>query len=180
MDLPGELCVPSDRAVKVLTLVLVITDDGVLLGRKTRGFGEGRWNGFGGKVEPGESVRAGALRELHEEASIHATDLQHTAVIYFWFDEGEERLLETHLFVATAYDGVPAASEEMSPIEWYPPTALPFDKMWPDDSTWVPHLLAHRGSPFIAKFRFKDVDEAAITHSEITPVSLECLAAIRQ
>lgn len=37
-------------------------DDQVLLGYKKRGFGVGTWNGFGGKVEEGESIRNGALR----------------------------------------------------------------------------------------------------------------------
>jgi hypothetical protein len=36
----------------------------VLLGRKKRGFGEGYVNGFGGKVEPGETVEAAAAREV--------------------------------------------------------------------------------------------------------------------
>ena len=42
----------------------------VLLGMKKRGFGVGKWNGFGGKVENGETVFDGAMRELQEECSI--------------------------------------------------------------------------------------------------------------
>ena len=34
---------------------------------KKRGFGEGKWNGFGGKVEEGETILQAALRELKEE-----------------------------------------------------------------------------------------------------------------
>jgi len=33
---------------------------------KKRGFGAGRYNGFGGKVEPGETILQGAQRELQE------------------------------------------------------------------------------------------------------------------
>ena len=45
-----------DGEVKLLTLVIPVDDDKkrVLLGLKKRGFGEGYYNGFGGKVEPGE------------------------------------------------------------------------------------------------------------------------------
>ncbi|KAJ8318069.1 hypothetical protein KUTeg_003160 [Tegillarca granosa] len=39
---------------KLLTLVLVREPSRVLLGLKKKGFGEGKWNGFGGKVEPGD------------------------------------------------------------------------------------------------------------------------------
>ncbi|KAJ2629167.1 hypothetical protein H4R22_003483, partial [Coemansia sp. RSA 1290] len=36
----------------------------VLLGLKKRGLGEGLWNGFGGKLETGETLYACAQREL--------------------------------------------------------------------------------------------------------------------
>lgn len=50
---------------KLLTLVLVVQPGKVLLGMKKRGFGAGKWNGFGGKVEPGETIEAGARRYIH-------------------------------------------------------------------------------------------------------------------
>lgn len=47
---------------KLFTLVFVRDETRILLGYKKRGFGQGRWNGFGGKVEAGESTRAAAVR----------------------------------------------------------------------------------------------------------------------
>ena len=47
---------------KLLTLVFVLEPGKVLLGLKKRGFGVGWWNGFGGKVQPGETVEMGAKR----------------------------------------------------------------------------------------------------------------------
>lgn len=44
----------------------------VLLGFKKRGLLQGFWNGFGGKVEPGESAAEAATRELWEESGLHA------------------------------------------------------------------------------------------------------------
>lgn len=44
----------------------------VLLGLKLRGFGAGKFNGFGGKVEPGERIRDAAMREMKEEAGIES------------------------------------------------------------------------------------------------------------
>ena len=51
---------------KLLTLVMVFKEKRkmVLLGMKKRGFGEGKYNGFGGKVEAGETVEEGAARGL--------------------------------------------------------------------------------------------------------------------
>ena len=40
----------SDRKIKLLTLVFLREGSKVLLGMKKRGFGVGKWNGFGGKV----------------------------------------------------------------------------------------------------------------------------------
>jgi 8-oxo-dGTP pyrophosphatase MutT (NUDIX family) len=44
----------------------------ILLGMKKRGFGSGKWNGFGGKVEPSDaSIEHAACREMAEECSVH-------------------------------------------------------------------------------------------------------------
>ena len=55
---------------KILTLCIVHQHPQVLLGMKKRGFGEGRWNGFGGKVHEGETIEEATKRELEEETSI--------------------------------------------------------------------------------------------------------------
>lgn len=53
------------------SLVYPVRDDGsILLGRKRRGMGYGKWNGFGGKIEPGETMRQCACRELFEECGL--------------------------------------------------------------------------------------------------------------
>ena len=44
---------------KVLTLVYIRDEENILLGLKKRGFGTGKWNGFGGKVEPSETILQG-------------------------------------------------------------------------------------------------------------------------
>jgi len=47
---------------KVLTLAFVRRHGEILLGYKKRGFGVGKWNGFGGKVETGETIEDAAKR----------------------------------------------------------------------------------------------------------------------
>jgi 8-oxo-dGTP pyrophosphatase MutT (NUDIX family) len=60
---------------KVYTLIVVTSAPRrILLGMKHRGFGHGMYNSFGGKVENGESIDAGASRELFEETGIRAQD----------------------------------------------------------------------------------------------------------
>lgn len=47
---------------KVLTLTMIFKNNEVLLGMKNRGMGKGKWNGFGGKVEPNETIDNAAER----------------------------------------------------------------------------------------------------------------------
>ena len=49
-------------ANKLLTLAFVKASNQILLGFKKTGFGSGRWNGFGGKVESGETIEEAAKR----------------------------------------------------------------------------------------------------------------------
>lgn len=142
---------------KQLTLCIIHEHPRVLLGYKKRGFGAGRWNGFGGKIEKGETPEHAAHRELHEEAGITARDLHSMGTLEFTFLATNE-ILEVHVFRAHTYDGEPAESEEMRP-QWFYIDEIPFSDMWPDDSYWFPFFL--RGTPFFGEFHF-DKDERLV------------------
>lgn len=135
---------------KILTLCLVHQHPKILLGMKKRGFGAGRWNGFGGKLNPGETVEQAALREFKEEADIEVRNIEKVGLIDFSF-EGNPEILEVHIFRAGEFSGEPKESEEMKP-QWFDTAEIPFDKMWPDDKHWFPLFLA--GKKFTGKFLF--------------------------
>jgi 8-oxo-dGTP pyrophosphatase MutT (NUDIX family) len=52
------------------TLCFLIRDAEILLGLKKVGFGQGKYGGFGGKVEAGETPEMAAVREMAEETGI--------------------------------------------------------------------------------------------------------------
>lgn len=133
---------------------MIHDDQKILLGLKKRGFGEGRWNGFGGKVAPGETIEAAALREVGEEIGIKPLDMRQRGVFTFEF-VGNPELLEMHLFSATKFEGEPKEGEEMKP-QWFKYDEIPFEKMWPDDRQWLPFLFA--GKNFNARFLFQGYD----------------------
>eukprot|EP01083_Nonionella_stella_P289332 984578_1 len=111
----------------------------VLLGFKKRGFGVGKWNGFGGKVEPGETILEACKRECIEECLIEPLDVRQLGVIHFKF-ESDPTVLEVHIFHAPKFSGEPGETEEMRP-QWFPAPSVPFDQMWPDDRFWWPLFM---------------------------------------
>lgn len=65
--------------MRLATLCFLLDEEKnhILLGMKKKGFGSGKFNGFGGKVEPGEDIATATRREMHEESSIVVDDMEH-------------------------------------------------------------------------------------------------------
>ncbi len=139
---------PEITSTKLYTLVIPHDGERVLLGMKKRGFGAGKWNGFGGKVEPGEAITDAALRELREECGITASSVTFRGQHTFQF-VGDPVALEVHVFETRDWNGEPTESDEMRP-DWFAKKDIPFSSMWPDDVHWFPHFFAER--QFVGKW----------------------------
>jgi 8-oxo-dGTP diphosphatase / 2-hydroxy-dATP diphosphatase len=135
---------------KILTLCIIQKDDKILLGMKKKGFGVGRWNGFGGKVEIGESIEEGAIREVKEEIGVVVPEIKKIGILDFTF-ENEPKILEVHIFKAENFEGEILESEEMRP-EWFAVEKIPFEQMWSDDIHWMPYFLEN--NLFKGRFHF--------------------------
>lgn len=133
------------------TLVYCLRGDELLLGLKKKGFGAGKWNGFGGKVEQGEGVLAAAARELLEECGLSAAheEIDEMARIDFFF--GDKGVFECHAFSVRQWRGEPRESDEMSP-GWWPLGKLPWERMWPSDKYWLPRALAGERLSAVCRF----------------------------
>lgn len=142
---------------KILTLCIIHKYPRVLLGMKKRGFGAGKWNGFGGKVEQGETIKEAAKREIYEEAGIalRDKDINKAGVIEFEF-KGDPEILEVHIFRAHKFSGEPKETDEMRPA-WFEAHEIPYNNMWADDAHWMPLLLS--GKKFSGKFLFEGHDK---------------------
>ncbi|CAL4155994.1 unnamed protein product [Meganyctiphanes norvegica] len=146
---------------KLLTLALIKDGQRVLLGYKKRGFGEGKWNMFGGKVEKGETPEYAAIREVKEESGLEVIGgVEQIGDLEFTFD-GEDFLMHVLVFQARGFSGTPAESEEMRP-QWYQIEDIPYSKMWKDDEFWYP--IALRGGKFKGKFHFQG-HEVILNHT---------------
>lgn len=119
----------------------------ILLGMKKRGFGQGKWNGFGGKLEENEDIHTCARRELEEECGLRCTELRRAGYIVFKMLD-IAKIMRVHVFDTWSFTGEPTESEEMRP-QWYDEDNVPFDKMWADDPHWFDYMLA--GKPFLGR-----------------------------
>jgi 8-oxo-dGTP diphosphatase/2-hydroxy-dATP diphosphatase len=116
------------------------------------------YNGFGGKVEEGETIEQAAKRELTEECGIIPLDMRKRGVLQFEMQEAGnpfkfDPLMEVHVFSATQFQGEPVETQEMRP-EWFGQSEIPYDNMWPDDRFWLPMLLS--GKNFEGSFLLAD------------------------
>ena len=136
------------------TLCLLRRNEEILLAMKKRGFGEGKYNGVGGKIEGTETPEADMLRETKEEIGV--TPIQYEKVGVVSFDEfykDEKVNLIFHLYMVTEWEGTPAESEEMQP-KWFSIDSIPYNQMLPDDKYWLPLIL--EGKKIDAYFDFDE------------------------
>ncbi len=109
----------------------------ILLGYKKRGFGKGKYNGYGGKLEVGETPDIAAVRELQEESHLVAKveDLKYAAILY-------GSVYRCHVYLLHNWDGeYPIETEEMSP-HWFPYSQIPWHMMWESDSVYIRRIIA--------------------------------------
>ncbi len=147
---------------KQSTLIFLRKADQILLAMKKRDFGKGKYNGAGGKINPGETIEEALVRECVEEIGV--TPLKYHKVAeneFSWPDEkGREAGFFTHVYLCDTWQGEPQETEEMAP-EWFGIKDIPYDKMWQDDIFWLPKVL--NGKKVKCSFTF-DKDYVMTAH----------------
>jgi len=142
---------PTIRA----NLLFIVKDGQVLLIRKKTGFGQGKINGPGGKLDPGETALESAVREIEEElhVCVDPAACEEMGVLRFQFVDG--LAMHVTVFRASAYQGTPTETREAAPL-WFPVEEIPFDEMWADDRHWLREMLG--GQHFEAEFVFSGTE----------------------
>lgn len=148
---------------KKTTLCLLIRErrnnKELLLAMKKKGFGDGKWNGVGGKLDykkGDKDIVDAAIRETKEEIGIKIKKLEKVAILSFHFpyiSKEKEWDQDVHVFLVKYWKGEPTESEEMAP-RWFKTDEIPFDEMWDDDKVWLPKIL--EGKKVKADFIFKE------------------------
>jgi 8-oxo-dGTP diphosphatase len=106
----------------------------------------GKYNGLGGKLEPGEDVVAGLRREIREEAGIECDVLQLAGTISWpgfgksgddWFG---------FLFRVTKFSGTPLSGNAEGALEWVAIERVLSLPLWEGDRFFLP-LIFDPASP---------------------------------
>ena len=146
------------------TLLLLFKDNQILLAKKKKGFGEGLYNGVGGKLEPGETEQQAMIRECEEEINVTPTVYEKVAENNFIeYYKGQKTKLTFYLYIATEWQGTIKESPEMKPY-WFNIQDIPYNQMFPDDKYWLPLVLENK--KFIGNFEFNEQWELLDYHIE--------------
>lgn len=126
------------------TLLFLLKEGQILLALKKRGFGEGKWNGVGGKLDPGETVEQAMIRECQEEIEVTPIQYKKVAILNFYGNTNDTKWhLLIHAYFCTKWQGKPVETEEMAP-KWYNQSKLPYQNMWEDDPHWLPLVINNK------------------------------------
>ena len=105
---------PRRTMTEIGTLCYIIKDDKILLIRKKRGLGRGKFNGSGGKLEYGEGPLEGAKREVREETGLEIKDPEILGELDFY--NGESFVWKVYILKTEHFTGNEIDTDEAQPV----------------------------------------------------------------
>lgn len=142
--------------MKLATLCYVIDKKNnktlmLLRNKKKNDYHQGKWNGLGGKFEPGESPEECAIREIKEESGLEVSSPKlHGFITFPLFDEKDDWYV--FVFTFENFSGKLINSLEGN-LEWVPNDKLDSLNLWDGDKIFMKWLKQKKY--FSAKFNYK-------------------------
>jgi 8-oxo-dGTP diphosphatase len=129
--------------------------------KKPNDIHEGKWNGLGGKFEPGETPEECARREIFEESGLRVKELVLKGLLTFPLFAKDEDWY-AFVFVARDFEGSLIDSPE-GILAWIDDSKLLELNLWVGDRIFLPWL--ERPGFFSGKFVYQN--EALVEHSAV-------------
>jgi 8-oxo-dGTP diphosphatase len=132
------------------TLCYIKQDDHTLMvyrNKKPNDMHQGKWNGLGGKFEPGESPEECVIREVREESGLQIRNPRLHGLLIFPNFKGDDWYV--FVFTAREFKGKLIDSPE-GKLEWIPDEKLTSLNLWESDQIFFPWLEKEKF--FSAKF----------------------------
>ncbi len=141
--------------MKLATLCYVKKDGKTLMlhrVKKANDMHAGKWNGLGGKLEPGETPEECAIREIREESGLAVRNPVLRGILTFpAFSEDEDWY--AFVFVVREFEGALLDSPEGN-LAWVPDEEVLSLNLWEGDRIFLPWLDV--GRFFSGKFEYRD------------------------
>jgi len=123
----------------------------------------GKWNGLGGKIEPGETPEECVIREVKEESGLKITNPELKGVLTFPGCLNEEDWL-VFVYIAKTFEGTTIESTE-GKLGWFTNEEILNLNLWEGDHYFLPWMW--EGKFFSAKFNYKGdklLDHSVVFH----------------
>lgn len=116
----------------------------------------GKFNGLGGKLEPGEDVQACMMREIREESGLDCVEMQLRGTINWpgFGPDGENWL--GFIFLITRFSGSPKRSNEEGELGWHRLDSLDTLPMWEGDRYFLPLVFDEDSRIFHGHLPYED------------------------
>ena len=134
--------VEIDYSKTAMTVGFLVKDLTVLLIEKGRNIGAGKLTGVGGKQDEGETLDETQVRETEEEIKVKVKKMRKAAEIEFVFPHNPKYGGHVTAYVIQEWNGNPQTTPEAKSVDWYDIDNLPKDRMWHDNTIWVPMILS--------------------------------------
>lgn len=153
----------EEKTLLNATVCLLVKDDEVMLGIKTKKIGAGCRNGYGGGIEPDELIKEAAIRELEEETgskvgkvfiTTNKENLDKVAVVDFenTKSDGSSFVCKVHFFIIKEWNGEAVNTDEMVDPKFFKINDLPFGDMMLADREFFPLILNGKKITATAKY----------------------------
>ncbi len=122
----------------------LLTEGRVLLGvrkRVTDELGQSIIAGIGGRLDPGEDQVQALQREIDEEVRVKIAAWKKVGQVVCLSPHAPKWNLAIGIYTISEFEGEPQETEDIEPL-WFPTSALPEDRMWPDNLITIPYVLA--------------------------------------
>ncbi len=108
----------------------------------------GKYNGLGGKLEPGEDIVAGIKREIREEAGIEAEEVVLRGTINWpgFGKNGEDWF--GFIFRIDRWSGTPNTHNTEGSLEWVSVATMAKLNLWEGDRFWLDMVFADSAQTF--------------------------------
>ncbi len=128
--------------------------------KKANDIHQGKWNGLGGKLEPGESPEQCVIREVREESGLEIYQPRYHGLLVFADFKGEDWYV--WVFTADRFSGELIDSNE-GRLQWIPDAEIPRLNLWPSDLIFLPWLESDK--IFSARFQYQS--EQMLEHEAV-------------